>query len=71
MAKKTRVDYTRAAHERQLAAGWRRLSLRLSPEANNDLEALCARFDLSPTQMLAKVMHERVLAEIALENRKR
>lgn len=71
VVKKTRVDYTREAHERQLAAGWRRLTLRLPPQLNDDLEALCARFDLGPTQMLAKVLHERVLAEVALQNRKR
>lgn len=70
-AKKTQADYVREAHERQLAAGYRRLGVRLPPDADANLQALCARWELTPTAVLVRVLHDRVLAEIAEVNRKR
>ena len=52
------VEQVKAAHQKQLEAGWRRLGVRLNPEAADDLHRLCAYNTMTPTQVITKLLRD-------------
>jgi len=51
-------DQVAKAHQRQLEAGWRRIGLRLPPEAAKALEALERSTGMSPGQIVALALSQ-------------
>lgn len=49
-------DQVAKAHQRQLEAGWRRLGLRLPPEAAEALRKLEARTGELPTDLISRLL---------------
>lgn len=52
------TDQVARAHQRQLEAGWRRLGLRLPPEAAKALQTLQERTGATPVQVISQLLSD-------------